>query len=305
MKKFLFSIALVLFAFSNVFAGVTTTDFNYKYNARKALGQGTVYAATSDVFNPSRVETLTNQSGSHSVTHRNNQTYTKIDRYIYLDALPAEGYGFLQWRKVNSFSEGNTTISVLGNTRKLNTVETINTSGSVFYYEADFAPTMVSVSSETPDKCQVFIDKEINDVGQTVTLTATTEANYKITWKKKVGNTITMVSTDNPLVVPVTEQAHYLASATLNNATSLSGYYRLRSANPEYNHDYVRLADNFFDMHALVASSPSPSSNPNNYPGGIPGVQVNAPHYVNETCKILNYQTTLINYFQIHLRLFT
>ncbi len=54
MKKFLFSIALVLFAFSNVFAGVTTTDFNYKYNARKALGQGTVYAATSDVFNPSR-----------------------------------------------------------------------------------------------------------------------------------------------------------------------------------------------------------------------------------------------------------
>ena len=296
MRKIFLFIALVLFAYSNVYAnlGVTTTKFTYSYNARKALGQGTVYAATSDIFNPSRVETLTNQAGSYSVTHRDDQTHTKIDRYIYLDALPAEGYGFLQWRKVDSFSENNTTISVLGNTRKLNTVETINTSGSVFYYEADFAPTMVSVSSETPDKCQVFIDKEINEIGETVTLTATTEANYKITWKKKVGNTVTTVSTNNPLVVPVTEQAHYLASATLNN-TTLSGYYRLRSANPdpEYNHDYVRLADNFFDMHALVASKPS--NNPNNYLGGIPGVQVNAPFYVNETCKVLKRDLKLSN----------
>ena len=179
----------------------------------------------------------------------------------------------MQWRKVDA--NGNN-IKTVGTTRKSKSTESLTTTATdnVFYYQADFAETMVSVGTADPSKCQVYIDKEVNAVGDVVTLTATTNDNYTITWTLN-GQT---VSTDNPFIVNVTEQAHYVANVTAVSKQA-NGYYRIRSANPSYENDYVRLADNWFDMTAIVGSATSVQTD-------LPGRVANASNVLARDLKI-------------------
>lgn len=247
MKRVFLLITCCLLYSSIVFAG---SDFPYKYNVKTKTGSGTVYADTKDVFNPTRQTSITNKSGEINLPLISDVTTAYQE--FYLDALPAQGYGLKQWRKVDS---NGTDIKIIGNTRKSKIKETLGNSESVFYYEADFDETMVSVDSENPNRCQAYISKEINQVGDVVTLTATTNANCNISWKKNGVE----VSTDNPLVVNVTEKAHYTASATLMpTSTKLAdGYYRIRNAVPDsqYENDYMKVADSWFHMSAIVGSA--------------------------------------------------
>ncbi len=273
MKKIILLVTFSFLFLPKIFANSTT--FSYTYNA-KSTGEGLVYAATNDEFNPTRVTNLTNKKGSFSVTSTSSQSSAK--QGFFLDAAPNQGYGFSKWRKVNASGE---TLSIVGTTRKSKSTETLGTTASnnVFYYEADFAPTMVSVSSDTPDKCQVFIDKEINEVGDVVTLTASTIAGCKITWKKNG----TIVSNVNPLVVTVSEQAHYTASAALSNTSLSEGYYRLRNVKNEA--DYVKLADNWFDMTSIVGSATSVQTD-------LPGRITNANNVLKRDLKITQNAVT-------------
>ena len=260
MKKILLLFA-VLLTYLSVFASSST--FSYTYSV-KSTGQGTVYASTEDEFNPTHQTQINDKTGSFTVTSSSSQSSAKQD--FFLDALPNQGYGFVQWRKVDA--SGNN-IKTVGTTRKSKSTEDLSSSGSnVFYYEADFAETMVSVGTAEPAKCQVYIDKEINAVGDVVTLTASTSDNYTITWTKD-GQT---VSTNNPLVITVTEKAHYVASTSVASKQG-NGYYRIRSANPNSPNDYVRLADNWFDMTSIVGSATS--------------LQVNKPARIAEANKVL------------------
>lgn len=262
MKKVLLLFAALL-TYLSVFASSTT--FSYTYSV-KSTGQGTVYASTEDEFNPTHQTQINNKTGSFSVTSSSSQSSAKQD--FFLDALPNQGYGFVQWRKVDA-NGNNIGTNPIGTTRKSKKTEDLSSSGSnVFYYEADFAETMVSVGTADPAKCQVYIDKEINAVGDVVTLTASTNDNYMISWTLN-GQT---VSTENPLVVTVTEQAHYVANTSVASKQG-NGYYRIRSANPNSPNDYVRLADNWFDMTSIVGSATS--------------LQVNKPARIAEANKVL------------------
>lgn len=248
MKKILFLFAFLALTYSAVFASSTTFSFTYSV---KSTGQGTVYASTEDEFNPTHQTEINNKTGSFSVTSTSTQSTAYQD--IFLDALPNQGYGFVQWRKVDA-NGNNIGTNPVGTTRKSKSTEQLSNTASnnVFYYQADFGETMVSVGTGEPSKVQVYIDKEINAVGDVVTLTAVTSDNYNIVWTKD-GQT---VSTDNPLTVTVTEKAHYVATTSVTSKQA-DGYYRIRSANPNSPNDYVRLADNWFDMTTIVGSATS------------------------------------------------
>ncbi len=261
MKK-IFSLFAALLVFLAVNANNTT--FSYTYSA-KSTGQGKVYASTEDEFNPTHQTQINNKTGSFTVTSSSTQSSAKKD--FFLDAIPNQGYGFVQWRKVD---ENGNNLKIVGTTRKSKSTESLTTTATdnVFYYEADFAETMVSVGTSDPSKCQVYIDKEINAVGDVVILTASTSDNYSITWTKD-GET---VSNDNPLTVTVTEKAHYVANPSPVTKQA-NGYYRIRSANPNYTSNFVRLADNWFDMTAIVGSATS--------------VQTDLPGRVSNASKVL------------------
>ena len=280
MRKIFLIIALVLFAYSDVYASsfVKTTDFSYTYNVKRAIGAGKVYASNSDEFNPERVDNLQNVTVANTVYSSSAQT--SETKEIYLDALPDQGYGFLKWRKVDA--DGNDIVNPIGTTRKTKRAENITTTGNnVFYYEADFAETMVSVSNGN-SRCQVFIDKEINAIGQTVTITATTNANCDITWTKN-GTPMPEYKNKSILVIPVTEKAHYVASATLKNDKLPNGYYRLKSANPNssFNNNFVRINDNWFDMTSICST--------------ITAVQTSVPSVVSRARDVLKRDLKISN----------
>ena len=245
MKRIFLSLSVIVLFIPLGFAN--SSEFPFTYNAKTKTGSGTVYASTSDVFNPARNTQITN---SGKITLPLIQNVKTAYQEFFLDALPSSGYGLKQWRKVDS--NGNT-IKTISNTRKCKIKETLGNDESVFYYEADFEETMVSVDSETPARCQAYIDKEINSIGDIVVLTATTNDNCAIKWIKNGVE----VSSDNPLVVNVTEKAHYTASASLLPASLEDGYYRFRSAVPnnQYENDYMKIADSWFEMSGIVGSA--------------------------------------------------
>ena len=236
-------------AYSAIAFGGGGSSFPYKYNVKTKTGSGTVYADTKDVFNPTRKPSITNQSGN--ITLPLIDDVTKAYQDFYLDAMPAQGYGFVQWRKVDS---DGTTLKTIGNNRKSKIKETLGNSESVFYYEADFEETKVSVGAADPDKCQAFIDKEINHEGDVVVLTASTNGDYQIYWTKN-GET---VSHENPFILTVTsETAHYVANVESAPKLPSGKYYRIRSANPnnDYTNDHVKIADSWFYMTGIVGSA--------------------------------------------------
>ena len=240
-----------MFFFLNVLAG-SDSNYYYYYHA-KSTGHGKVYASTKDVFNPSQDADTEFNSAKQTMTLptiEDNNAY----QYIHLNAIPDEGYGFKQWRKVESFGEqGNK----LGETRKIKSNEHLVKDQTYhFYYEADFQETMVSVGTASPSDVQVYIDKEINQLNDIVYLTASTKADTKVLWKKKIGNNEPIeVSNSNPLKVKVTEKAHYIAYKGDGTQKLGDGYYRIRTANP-YNDDYyLKLADSWFNMTGIVGSA--------------------------------------------------
>lgn len=265
MKKFfLISTTLLLF-FVDAFAG--DSEFFYFFNA-KSTGNGKVYASKSDTFNPSSASTEFH-SDKQTMTLPGINNQDDAFQYIHLSAVPDEGYGFKQWRKVESF--GGNTLSTI-TTRKAKVNEKLKKDQTYnFYYEADFASTMLSVGTANGTYVQAFIDKEINKIGDKVILTASTQGNYKIVWKKKVGNTITEVSRSNPLLVEVTEKAHYIADVDDEGEKLAAGYYRIRTANPtpDFVNRYLMLTDNWFDMTSIVGSARNAIVN-------VPSITVNA-----------------------------
>ncbi len=98
MKK-IFSLFAALLVFLAVNANNTT--FSYTYSA-KSTGQGKVYASTEDEFNPTHQTQINNKTGSFTVTSSSAQSSAKKD--FFLDAIPNQGYGFVQWRKVDELS---------------------------------------------------------------------------------------------------------------------------------------------------------------------------------------------------------
>lgn len=265
MKKFfLISTTLLLF-FVDAFAG--DSEFFYFFNA-KSTGNGKVYASKSDTFNPSSASTEFH-SDKQTMTLPGINNQDDAFQYIHLSAVPDEGYGFKQWRKVESF--GGNTLSTI-TTRKAKVNEKLKKDQTYnFYYEADFASTMLSVGTANGTYVQAFIDKEINKIGDKVILTASTQGNYKIVWKKKVGNTITEVSRSNPLLVEVTEKAHYIADIDDEGEKLADGFYRIRTANPDPDavNRHLMLTDNWFDMTSIVGSARNAIVN-------VPSITVNA-----------------------------
>ena len=238
-----------------------------------------VYASTNDEFNPERAEEKTGMTGAFTVTSSGSVGYANQD--FHLNATANVGYGFKQWRQVDSDGNDFSPVKIVGTTRKSKVTQKLSptASNNVYYYQADFDETTLSVSSETPDKCQVFISKEINSPNDIVTLTASTVSNCDITWKKD-GN---VVSTDNPLVVTVTEKAHYTARATLKNTSVAEGFYRIRSANPapDYKNNRVKLVNNEFDMTSMC--------------GSITSVQQDRPGRINNAKNVLKKDLNLSN----------
>ena len=225
-QQFFFWIAIALMA-TFPFKAVANNTYYYKANASASpTGAGKVYVSKTEASNPTLSESSTTGTFSTSET---KQT-------IYLYAAPNEGYKFLRW------TNGAT---VVGSNRNMQATisssSTTEASPTESNFTANFVKTKVTVKSQDEKYCQVAIDKEVNDVGDVVTLTATLISNH-INPLKFTGWSLNgkIVSHDLVYSVQVTEDAEYTATfAATGQHPIASGMYCRVKSKKEHNLKYV------------------------------------------------------------------
>lgn len=186
---------------SQVWAGDNTTYYSTVTVTASPTGAGKVYAVHDTPTEPTAAQYA--ESFKTGV-----QSSEESSRTVYLYAQPTGSNQFLGW-----FDSSNKMIGA-GNPQKAVYTATSDAQNnpSNIVYTAKFGSTMVTVGSSDSQIGSASIDKVANNVGDSVTLTATTLGFGAVFAGWSIDGSDEIISTDNPYTFTVQEAGKYIAN---------------------------------------------------------------------------------------------
>ncbi|MBR1882586.1 MAG: chitobiase/beta-hexosaminidase C-terminal domain-containing protein [Muribaculaceae bacterium] len=238
----------IFLTIGNLYALGNSSSATYygKVTAQVGTGQGKVYVAASQQSSISESSYLFKSEATGNAS----STSSSENISFYLYAKPSGDYKFKNW--VTKDVNGNETIKSTENpySYSLSASSKTEDSPTQATLYANFFTTMVTVNSASPSICTVKIDKEENNIGDNVKISATItdNNNYEFSGWALNGE---IVSTSREYSFQITEDNTGVYWASIKRKSLPDTYYRFRNSETG---NFLDVFNDYFSYRALVSS---------------------------------------------------